>query len=181
MDETSDEILEHIETQRNQLGTNLNELETRVRHSTDWRTYFEHNPMLILAGALGGGILLGAMVGGSKSSVSSSRYISSQHHRSTGTSSSVNSGAATYFQKQRASETLDNIKAAVVAFATAKAREFLNEAIPGLDSYMRDAQSSKSASHFSPAGEYTHRDDQKEGASSAFGDYGQRTAPQDNG
>ena len=59
MDETSDEILEHIETQRNQLGTNLNELETRVRRTADWRTYFEHNPMLILAGAFGGGILLG--------------------------------------------------------------------------------------------------------------------------
>jgi hypothetical protein len=154
MDEKSDEILEHIETQRNQLGENLNELETRVRRTTDWRTHFNNNPMLMLAGALGGGILLGAMVSGSRSRSSSSSYTSSKHFSSAETSSSVNTNSATYMQKQRASETIDHIKAALIAFATSKAKEFLNQALPGFDNYYRDAESNRSSSQMSSAGEY---------------------------
>src|SRR5688572_22751010 len=127
MDEKPDQILEHIETQRNQLGANLNELETRVRRTADWRAHFDNNPMLMLAGALGGGILLGAMVSGSRSRSTSSSYTSSRHFSSSGPS--VNTGSATYVQKQRASETIDNIKAGLIAFATAKAKEFLNHAL----------------------------------------------------
>src|SRR5688572_20467422 len=123
MDEKPDQILGHIETQRNQLGENLNELETRVRRTADWRTHFDNNPMLMLAGALGGGILLGAMISGSRSRSSSSSYTSSKHFSSSGSSSSVNTNSATYMQKQRASETIDHIKAALIGFATAKAKE----------------------------------------------------------
>jgi hypothetical protein len=152
MDEKSDQILGHIEAQRNQLGANLNELETRVRRTTDWRTHFDRNPMLMLAGALGGGLLLGTMLGGSKSRSGSSSYTSSRHF--SGSSGSVrNTNSATYVQKQRASETLDNVKAALIAFATSRAKEFLNEALPGFDNYMRDAESNKSRSQFSSAGE----------------------------
>jgi hypothetical protein len=64
MDERPDQILNHIEAQRDELGRNLNELETRVKQSTDWRTYFDRNPMMMLGAALGGGLLLGSMVGG---------------------------------------------------------------------------------------------------------------------
>jgi len=153
MDEKPDQILDHIETQRNQLGENLNELETRVRRTADWRTHFDNNPMLMLAGALGGGILLGAMVSGARSRASSSSYTSSKRFSST-ESSSVNTNSATYMQKQRASETIDHMKAALIGFATAKAKEFLNQALPGFDNYYRDAESNRSASRMSPGGEY---------------------------
>ena len=64
MDEKPDQIIDHIEAKRHELGRNLSELESRVRETTDWRTHYERNPMLVLGAALGGGILLGTMVGG---------------------------------------------------------------------------------------------------------------------
>ena len=67
MDEKPDQIIGHIEAQRHELGRNLNELESRVRDTTNWRTHYERNPMLVMGAALGGGLLLGAVVGGGRS------------------------------------------------------------------------------------------------------------------
>lgn len=67
MDEKPDQIIEQIEARRDELGRNLSELETKVRRTADWHTYYDKNPMLILGAALGGGLLLGAVVGGSRS------------------------------------------------------------------------------------------------------------------
>jgi hypothetical protein len=64
MDERPDEIINHIEAQRHELGRNLNELETRVRENADWRTWFDRNPMMMMGAALGGGLLLGTAIGG---------------------------------------------------------------------------------------------------------------------
>lgn len=147
MDEKPDQIIEHIETQRNQLGANLNELENRVRQTADWRTHYDRNPMLMLSAALGGGILLGAIVSGSrpKSGSSLSKSRSSGSGSSTYGAYSGSSGSqAVSLQKQRASETIDNIKAALIGFATAKAKEFLNQALPGFDHHLRDVESRKS-------------------------------------
>ena len=63
MDEKPDEIMNHIESQRDQLGRNLNELETRVKRTTDWRAQVDRNPMMAVGVALGGGLLLGSIVG----------------------------------------------------------------------------------------------------------------------
>jgi len=68
MDEKPDQIIGQIEAQRSELGRNLNELETRVRDTTNWRTHYERNPMMVLGAALGGGLLLGAVIGGGRSS-----------------------------------------------------------------------------------------------------------------
>lgn len=64
MDQKPDQIIGHIEAQKDQLGRNLNELEEKVRRTTDWRTYFDRNPMLVLGAAMGGGLLLGTVAGG---------------------------------------------------------------------------------------------------------------------
>jgi hypothetical protein len=168
MDEKSDEILEHIETQRNQLGANLNELETRVRRSTDWRTHFDRNPMLMLAGAVGGGILLGAMVNGVRSRAGRSSYTSSRHFVEA-SSNSITSNTATSLQRHRASETIDNIKAALIAFATTKAKDFLNEALPGFEQHFREAQYRGSQSPSYSTAEYP----QGRGSDYTSGDYRQ--------
>jgi hypothetical protein len=140
MDEKTDEILEHIETQRNQLGANLNELETRVRETADWRTHFDRNPMLMLGAALGGGILLGAIVGNAARSRSSDSYSAPRQLSSSSVDIPARSTATSY-QRSRTSETLDHIRAALIAFGTAKAKEFMNQALPGFDSFLRDAES----------------------------------------
>src|SRR5512138_1233900 len=64
MAERSDEIVEHIEHERRNLGRNIDELQTRIASTVDWRTQFDRHPMLMVGIAMGGGVLLGAMVGG---------------------------------------------------------------------------------------------------------------------
>jgi hypothetical protein len=157
MDEKSDQIIEHIEAQRTQLGANLNELETKVRRTTDWRAHFDNNPMLMIGAALGGGVLLGAMVGGARSSKgqranwSESRYYDSSSSYSgadvgpsgfieSSPSSAKRSSPAFQRQKQHASDTVDMIKGALIGFATAKAKEFLGQALPGFDRHLEETE-----------------------------------------
>jgi len=87
MDEKPDQIIEHIEARRDELGRNLSELETKVRRTTDWHTYYDKNPMMILGAALGGGLLIGAAVARGGSSRSRTKGIrKSSYKPSTGTS-----------------------------------------------------------------------------------------------
>jgi hypothetical protein len=60
--ETLDQIERHIAATRNQLGDNLNELETRLRDSLDWRTQFDAHPLPMVAIAFGVGILLSSII-----------------------------------------------------------------------------------------------------------------------
>ena len=43
MDKTPEQIMNHIELQRDKFGRNLSELESRVKRSTDWRAQFDRN------------------------------------------------------------------------------------------------------------------------------------------
>jgi hypothetical protein len=165
MDEKPDQIIGHIESQRSELGRNLNELETRVRATTNWRTYFDRNPGMAMGAALGGGLLLGVMVSSKRHSGSRSSYRSSSSGRSSsssyagaaaggaamGLSSSGSSGSSssrspkvpspvTSQQLRQVSETLDHVKAALIGFGISKAKEFLSQAIPGLDTHLNDAE-----------------------------------------
>lgn len=64
MDESPDQIEEHIRSTRRELESNLQELEHRVKDATDWRIQFERHPWAFLGAALAGGILLSAALGG---------------------------------------------------------------------------------------------------------------------
>lgn len=150
MDEKSDQILSHIESQRDQLGRNLHELENKVKRTTDWRTHWEENPMLLMGLAVGGGVLFGAMLGGRsdrESSSSSSRYSSSASRSSGYAASGLMSSPATSQARQHASETIDKIKAALIAFGTVKAKDFLASAIPGLEQHLGDLMGGGSHPH----------------------------------
>lgn len=160
MDEKPDQILGHIEAQRNELGRNLNELETRVRRGTDWKTYFDRNPMMMLGVALGGGLLLGTAVGKRGHSGSSRGYsrgtasalgfasagatgsyaASSPRSSSSVASSPVSSSPMMAAQRQQISETMEHIKAALIGFGIAKAKEFMSQAIPGFDHHLTEAE-----------------------------------------
>lgn len=175
MDEKPEQILEYIETQRNKLGANLNELESRVRQTTDWRAHFDQNPMLMLGAALGGGIMLGAIVSSalprSTESYTGSRHFSPQTARDTGAS----------VQRHRASETMDHVKTALIAFATAKAKEFMSQALPGFENYLRDAESKPGSqqTEYSGYGQQTSGSGQGANYGQNFGtDYGRPSAGQ---
>jgi hypothetical protein len=177
MDEKPDEIMSHIDTQRQELGRNLNELESRVKGATDWRMQFDKNPMLMMGVALGGGVLLGTMVGGKRSSKRSSYDTSARNYTSTtmrsagtgatayglsssgtgsggSTSSSSTTSPALREQKRKATDTLEHMKAALVGFAVAKVKEFMSEALPGFDQHLSEAERKNSQQH--QGGSYGH-------------------------
>jgi hypothetical protein len=173
MDERPDQIIGHIEAQRDQLGRNLNELETRVRQTADWRTWFNRNPMMVMGAALGGGLLVGSMVAGKTSGVKRRRTQGAEH-RTRGEHMRTEMGASTagvaaassmysaeHTRGDRAgegklkstvsslkrseswhqvSDTLDDVKCALIAFGIAKTREFLTQAIPGFEQHLHEAQ-----------------------------------------
>jgi hypothetical protein len=179
MDESSDQIIEQIETQRNRLGANLNELETRVRQTTDWRLQFDRHPMLMLGAAMGGGMLLGAMVSGARSR-STERDAEPRHQPSR--QAVANTRAS--IQRERASETVDQIKAALLAFATAKVKDFMGHALPGFDNYLREAEprassrshereAESSGGYWNTGGEYYSQQPSGSGQGANYGsDYG---------
>lgn len=179
MDEKPDQIMGHIEAQRNQLGRNLNELESRVRENADWHTWYDRNPMMILGAALGGGLIVGSVIGGKTSGIRHRSHrrdaTGNTHRESSGRSGSAVAGAAAAGTAYAAgkseshssgsslhaaenkiksavsslkhseswhqvSDTVEDVRAALIAFGITKAKDFLNQTIPGFEEHLNEAQ-----------------------------------------
>ena len=54
MGQATSEIEAHIAETRTDLGSNLQELEQKVKSVTDWKQHFQKNPMTLLGVAFGG-------------------------------------------------------------------------------------------------------------------------------
>jgi ElaB/YqjD/DUF883 family membrane-anchored ribosome-binding protein len=67
VDQTTDQIEAHIENTREELGSNFQELEQKVKSATDWRRQFRDNPKMMLGTAFAGGIVLAYLLGGRRS------------------------------------------------------------------------------------------------------------------
>ena len=122
MGQTTHQIEAHIEDTRKDLGSNLHELERKVKSVTDWKQHFQNNPMTMLGVAFGGGILLATMLGGRKNRRGdrfSSHAPGSESH------------AGTDHQKHKALETWDNIKGALIGVAATRFKDFVGEIVPG--------------------------------------------------
>ena len=63
MGQTTDQITSNIDQSREQLKSNLEELETRVKSAADWRTQFERHPGRMMMAAVVGGVLLSSLIG----------------------------------------------------------------------------------------------------------------------
>jgi Protein of unknown function (DUF3618) len=123
MGQTTQQIEAHIEHTRENLGSNLNELEHKVKSVTDWKQHFRTNPMTMMGIAFGGGILLSTMLGGRK-------YRRGDRSFSThGSSSEPHAG--TDRRKHKAMETWDNIKGALIGVAATRFKDFVGEVVPG--------------------------------------------------
>jgi hypothetical protein len=112
----SDEIKQHIDRERQRLGSNIREIESRVKRSTDWRSAFEKNPWMLLGAAAAGGLILAGVVGSSRPSEhedpSSHTVVPSKH-------------------MQQISDTIDGIVGALISLGTSKVKEFVGGAVPG--------------------------------------------------
>ena len=135
MGEATSQIEAHIADTRADLGSNLQELEQKVKSATDWKQHFQTKPMTMLGVAFGGGILLATMLGGRRSKRGERGF------------SSLPAGpephAGTHHQKHKALETWDNIKGALIGVAATRFKDFVAEAVPGFDEQFRRTEEAK--------------------------------------
>jgi hypothetical protein len=122
MGQTTHQIEAHIEDTRADLGSNLHELEQKVKAVTDWKQHFQTHPMTMLGVAFGGGVLLATMGGGR-----TRRRGESLSRHATG----AEPHAGTDREKHRALETWDNIKGALIGVAATRFKDFVGEVVPG--------------------------------------------------
>ncbi len=141
MGETTDAIRDQIDQERHQLEENLVGIEERVKHTTeqvqervqnatDWRQQFEQRPMLGLAIAFGGGMLLGSMIGNGEGRDRGYGPPPPQSYAQPYTGGD-RSGADV--GRQNVSNTMDHVKGALMGVAAAQLRSFLGSSLPGFD------------------------------------------------
>jgi hypothetical protein len=124
VDEETSTIKQHIDKEREELGRNLDEIELRVKHATDFKTYFDRNTGWILGAAVAGGFLLSAIFRKSPRDESPWEPTSAEDNVRV-----TRSRVPTHLS--RVSETLDNIFAGLVGVASERLQSVVADAVPG--------------------------------------------------
>lgn len=130
MGETTSQIEAQIAHSRETLGSNLHELEQKVKAVTDWKQHFRTSPVMLLGVAFGGGVMLATMLGGRRRSGQGDRSSSSH-------AGGAEPLARTSFQKSQALETWDKIKGALIGVAATRVKDYVDEIIPGFNEEFR--------------------------------------------
>jgi len=127
MGETTDQIERHIENKREDLQSNLRELEHKVKSATDWRQQFQNHTGTMVAAAFGGGMLVSTMVGRNRRTGPQPGAISAPASSNT----RVRGGG-----KHEVLETWDAIKAALIGVAATKFKGMVDEVVPGFSDHL---------------------------------------------
>jgi hypothetical protein len=117
MAERPDQIERHIESTRNELGNNLQELQHKVKQAADWKTYYERNPMMMVGLAFGGGVLLSGFLGGKTGSPGQRDRIRSERGP----------------DRSQVNQMLETLKGALIGVTATKLRTVLDQVIPGFN------------------------------------------------
>jgi hypothetical protein len=132
MGESTSKIERDIAAERNELGRNLQLLESRARSLADWRTHFKNHPFALMALALGGGALLGVLTGGvnaRRAEFEEERVMIEPEER--GYSRPSMFTASAHHARRQFGDTWDHIAETLLAVASAKAIEFVASKVPG--------------------------------------------------
>ena len=124
MDEDPSQIEESIRSTRRQLGSNLQELEHRVKDATNWRVQFGRHPWVFIGAAFAGGVLLSAALSGRR------RQSWSQAAQAVPMSASRHMGSAS-------SEIWSGIKGGLIAAAGSQLRHLLSDLFPSVRDHTR--------------------------------------------
>ena len=117
MAEASDQIKQHIDFERQRFGSNIREIESRIKRSTDWRTAFEKNPWMLMGAAAAAGLIISGLIG--RGAASAPQEPAAGH------------SVAPSRHMQQISGTIDNIVGALIGLGTTKVKEFVSGAVPG--------------------------------------------------
>jgi len=140
MGQAAREVRHEIEERRDDLGENLQRLESKVKQTTDWRAQFNERPMLMIGMAFGGGLLLSSLVGGGNDHEQQEPRRSNDHELQHTSHPSP--------ERDELSETFDNIRGALMGLAARELRSFMANAVPGFDQEYRETTDRR---HASPA------------------------------
>lgn len=141
-------IMEHIETEREQLGENLEEIESRFKDATDPKAWFQRNPGVILGAAAASGFVLGLLM----TSRSSPRF------------DFVDTGFSDPPPPERRHEsrhlktiktTLDTTLAALVGLGARKFQDFVADTLPGYQEQYNAASQRQAAWDVTDSGPHT--------------------------
>jgi hypothetical protein len=135
MGQTTEQIENQIENKREDLKSNLQELETRVKTATDWRHYFAEHTGTMIAAAFGGGVLLATLVGGRSNRSNRASLIEA------GSSEPARPWARG--TKHEVLDNLDSIKSALVGAAATKFKGILGEVVPGFTEHLAKSEADR--------------------------------------
>jgi Protein of unknown function (DUF3618) len=129
MGPTIPQIEAHIDRAREQLGSNLHELERRVDAATDWREQFRKRPYAFLGAAALGGAAVAAIL----------RNAGSGSGHSAGIADSESVRPA-YSSSGQMLDAWDVVKAALVGLAATRLKEYIDGLLPGFNEHYERAE-----------------------------------------
>jgi hypothetical protein len=134
MGERTERVAWDLESERRDLGRNLEELERKASSLTDWRWHYRHHPFAVLGAAFGGALLLG-LTARAYSSESSADREPRPYEGDTGMRSRIAPQVSMSVGRlaEQASTTWDHIAEALIGLAAAKAVDFVGRQIPGFN------------------------------------------------
>ena len=137
MGQAANQIENHIENERQDLGSNLRELEDKVKSVTDWHHQFKNRPLVFLGLAFGGGAVLASMVGRPSGRRHDATYY---RNRADGSDGRPRTRRATSPAMEKAYEAWENVQGALVGIAATKVKDYADGIIPGFAEQYRQAQ-----------------------------------------
>ena len=138
MGQAASQIENHIENERQELGSNLRELEDKVKSVTDWHHQFRNRPLVFLGLAFGGGAVLASMFGRPSGRRRYPTY--DRENRAEGSEGRPRTRRATSPAMEKAYEAWENVQGALVGIAATKVKDYADGIIPGFAEQYRQAQ-----------------------------------------
>ena len=129
MGQTTGQIEADIRHTRDDLHSNFQELETKVKSVTDWKQHFQNHPASMVAAAFGAGALLATLGRGrtrNKSRISSG--------------DDAGGSLRTPGQRSEVLQTWDNVKSALVGVAATQVTGFLGRLVPGFHEHLKKTE-----------------------------------------
>ncbi len=131
MDTAADQIVSHIQRTREDLSSNINELENKVKLVTDWKQQFQAHPMLLMGIAFGGGVVLAGLLSGSETRRGSWGNETEPNTYRNGSTAAGTSAAW---------KTWESTKMALIGLAASRIKDVVDEVVPGFKEHFEAAQ-----------------------------------------